>query len=175
MLAAAVALTLTCMPAPPEDQVVTSADGGFTLEVTVEHLRLREGEAERWVFQLPPEPPEFEQHVVADDGAWVALLRSPTRDVQAPVLTLLDAKGKPRDVKLFTALTPDERESLPRSSCGVLWLSAARVKGDALEVDIFQGGVPLPTMRPTAFITVKVDTKTGKVTRVTPRPKRQKK
>ena len=173
MLAVALALTLTCMPAPPEDHVVTSADGGFTLEVTVERLRLREGDAERWVFQRPPEPPEFEDHVVADDGAWVAIVRSPTRDVKAPVLTLLDAKGAPRDVKLFPALTPDERDSLPRTSCGSMWLSAARAKGDALELDILQGGVPLPTMRATAFVTLKVDTKTGKVTRVTPLPKKK--
>ena len=40
-------------------------------------------------------------------------------------------------------------------------------------VDLFHGGVPLATMRPAALVTLKVDTKSGTVTRGAPLPKKQ--
>jgi hypothetical protein len=164
MLAASLAVVLSCLPGHPKDATVTSSNKKFTLAFTAAtgEIALSEsGKPARWKRSSPDWSVTFR---VGDSGKWVAAISGITCATCSQV-TLFDAQGTPTSVDVLKLLDEEERQDLGMSDCGLEWLAGATVRGDSLELEIVQGGNRRPTEPAGPTLKVTLNAVTGAATR----------
>jgi hypothetical protein len=167
------AVALACKPERPHTWKQKSPDGRF--EVTLKHkderrtpmqLSLREVRTGKVRWNRPLDTYYTSRQVlIAPSGRYVALT-----DEYSPTVVLLGPDGRESGRwSLDKHFTEAELRGLSDDSCGVMWLGDRRFEKDVLVLEVLIGSARRPNQPRFQDTLVRIDARTGQLTREPPR------